>query len=111
MKVVVSRWWTQYTKLPNPDTFSLQLHGLVLFDDKETEALTFSHTAMRYLIFSYVLAVRRISTVVQNIFPTTEELIKSRLVTREELELMEAEGDLDKIWWMPLTWIMKLINE
>ena len=64
VKVVVSRWWGQYTRLPSPDTISLQVHGLVMFDEKEEEALQFSHTVMRYTILSYVLAVRRISKVI-----------------------------------------------
>ena len=34
-----------------------------MFDEKEEEALQFSHTVMRYTILSYVLAVKRISTV------------------------------------------------
>ena len=41
----------------------VQVHGLVMFDEKEEEALQFSHTVMRYTILSYVLAVKRISTV------------------------------------------------
>jgi len=110
VKLVVSRWWGQFTKLPSPDTISLQVHGLVMFDEKEEEALQFSHTIMRYTILSYVLAVKRISTVVQNIFPSTEELIKARLVTREELALMEEEGDLEKLWWLPLCWGLKLVK-
>jgi len=110
VKAVVSRWWTQYTKLPNPDSFALQIHGLVLFDEKESEALHFSHTCMRYLILSYVLAVRRISKVVQDIFSTSEELMKARLITREELDIIESEGDIDKVWWIPLCWAQKLVN-
>ena len=48
--------------------------------------------------------------VVQNIFPSNEELIKARLVTREELAMMEAEGDLEKLWWMPLCWGLRLVK-
>ena len=65
MKEVVSRWWRQYDKLPNPDTLSLQLHGLVDYEDKQTEALQFSHSLMRYVILSYVLVVRRVSKVIK----------------------------------------------
>ena len=46
----------------------------------------------------------------KEIFPTHEELIKSRLVTREELSILESEGDLEKIWWIPLCWGMTLVN-
>ena len=106
--MVVSRWWSQYTKLPWPDSMALQLHGLVLFDEKKEEALQFVHSVMRYMVLSYVLSVRRISKVVQNIFPANQELLKSRLLTEEELELMESEGDLEKVWWIPITWAMNL---
>ena len=88
----------------------MQLHGLVLFDDKEEQALLFSHTIMRYIILSYVLSIKRISKVVQEIFPSHEELIKTRLVTRDELSILESEGDLEKIWWIPLCWGMTLVN-
>merc|ERR1711936_891295 len=108
VKTVVSRWWSQYTRLPWPDSAALQLHGLVLFDEKEEEALQFVHTVMRYMVLSYVLSVRRISKVVQNIFPGNEELLKSRLLTEEELELMVSEGDLEKVWWIPISWAMTL---
>ena len=46
--------------------------------------------------------------VVQNIFTGNEELLKSRLVTEEELELMVSEGDLEKVWWIPISWAMNL---
>ena len=64
MKMVVSRWWSQYTKLPWPDSMALQLHGHVLFDEKEEEAQQFVNSVMRYMILSYVLSVRRISKVI-----------------------------------------------
>merc|ERR1712098_998095 len=30
--------------------------------------------------------------------------------TREELDLVESEGDLDKVWWIPLCWAQKLVG-
>ena len=92
------------------DGVAMQLHGLVLFDEKEEQALLFSHTIMRYIILSYVLSIKRISKVVKEIFPSHEELIKTRLVTRDELSILESEGDLEKIWWIPLCWGMTLVN-
>ena len=60
-------------RLPSPDTLSLQLHGLVMLEgEKEGLALQFCHSVMRYLLLSYVLAVRRVSSVVQDIFPTSQ---------------------------------------
>ena len=52
----------------------VQVHGLVMFDEKEEEALQFSHTVMRYTILSYVLAVKRISTVNNQIRTEKERL-------------------------------------
>ena len=46
--------------------------------------------------------------VVQNIFPGNEELLKARLVTEEELELIVSEGELEKVWWIPISWAMNL---
>ena len=72
-KAILSRWWSQYVRLPSPDTLSLQLHGLVMLEgEKEGPALQFCHSVMRYLLLSYVLAVRRVSSVVQDIFPTSQ---------------------------------------
>ena len=61
VKVIVTRWWNQFNKLPWPDTLALQLQGLVLFESEE--ALDYSHRFMRYVILSYVLCIRRISKV------------------------------------------------
>ena len=98
----------------------------MLEGEKEGPALQFCHSVMRYLVLSYVLAVRRVSSVVQDIFPTSQvscvsaravnellvqEIVRARLITRSELEIMEGEGDLEKIWWMPLCWAMKLTRE
>ena len=46
--------------------------------------------------------------VVQNIFTGNEELLKSRLVTEEELELMVSQGELYNVWWIPISWAMNL---
>ena len=80
-KAILSRWWSQYVRLPSPDTLSLQLHGLVMLEgEKEGLALQFCHSVMRYLLLSYVLAVRRVSSVVQDIFPTSQ--VSQRLKLR-----------------------------
>ena len=57
-----------------------------------------------------IKSIYTFSQVVQNIFPSHEELVKSRLITRDELEMIESEGDIEKLWWIPLSWSMNLIN-
>ena len=61
VKVIVTRWWNQFNKLPWPDTLALQLQGLVLFES--AKASDYSRRFMRYMILSYVLCIQRISKV------------------------------------------------
>jgi len=125
VKTVVSRWWNQFKKLPSPDNIAIQLHGWIHIkeDDQDKElkqkkAIIFIHTTMRYIILSYVLCIKRISEVVKKMFHSKkdaeeyEQMIQSRLVTKEEIERMkEEDGDPENSWWMPLCWAMKIVND
>ena len=91
-KAILSRWWSQYVRLPSPDTLSLQLHGLVMLEgEKEGPALQFCHSVMRYLLLSYVLAVRRVSSVVQDIFPTSQ--VSQGSASTSSYHLIIGSGD------------------
>merc|ERR1719430_1280371 len=65
---------------------------------------------MRYVILAYVLCLRRISKSIQKQFPDNKSLISNRLATRMELLQMEAQGDLGRVWWIPLSWVMTMIK-
>lgn len=106
VKMIVTRWWNQFKQLPWPDSLALQVQGLVMFETEE--AMEYSHRFMRYLILSYVLCLRRISKVIRETFPSHSSLMAARLATLEELEVMEKEGELDMVWWIPLCWCMSM---
>lgn len=107
VKVVVGRWWGQFRTLPWPDSMAMQLNGLVLPDQAEA-ATAFIHTFMRYVIAAYVICLRRLSTVVRNQFPTDDALVEAKLLTEAELGRLQMEGDVENVWWVPLTWSMTL---
>ena len=108
MNIVVRRWWDQYKSLPMPDNLVSISQALVDFD--KAEGHEFCHTIMRYCMLSYILCIRRISKALQTMFPDNQSLIKGRVVTRTELELIERTGESGRVWWIPLSWSMTMIK-
>ena len=86
------------------------LQGLVL-PDQSHAATAFTHAFMRYTILAYVLCLRRLSRAVRAMFPTDEALVAAGLLTEPELGRLQMEGELEQVWWVPLTWSMVLTRE
>ena len=128
---VVKRWWEQYKSLPWPDTLVAISHALVDFNHEE--GMKFCQTIMRYSMLSYILCgeytvvlvtdiilifyfspVRRLSKALQQMFPDNDSLIKAKVFTKGELNLLEANAgpkrDLGRVWWIPLSWSMTMIK-
>jgi len=105
---IVRRWWTQYQLLPWPDTIVLLSHGLVNFQAEKS--VEFCRTVMRYGMLSYILCIRRLSKALRALFPDNESLIKAKIATKKELNILEKQGDLGRVWWMPLSWSMMMIR-
>jgi predicted membrane chloride channel (bestrophin family) len=106
---IVRRWWDQYKLLPWPDSLVLLSHGLVNYQVEKS--VEFFRTIMRYSMLSYILCLRRISKALKRMFPSNETLVAAKIMTRKELSLMESQGDVGRIWWMPLSWSMTMIRE
>ena len=84
------RWWDQYVKLPWPDEVATLLKaGLVNpvqgEDCRQNERVR--RTVVRYLVLSYVLCLRRISSRVRNQCPDMESLLGSCLIRKYEVRL------------------------
>jgi len=105
---IVRRWWDRFKILPNPDSLVLLAHGLV--DFTKEHSMVWAKKMMRYVILAYVLCLRRISKSIQKQFPNNKSLISNRLATRMELLQMEAQGDLGRVWWIPISWVMTMIR-
>jgi len=109
VKQLVGRWWDQYRSLPWPDKLPLLTHALVNYD--EEKSMKFSKTINRYAMLSYVLCLRRISKAIQKMFPTNQSLTDAKLATPKELSIIESQGDLGRIWWVPISWAMTMVRK
>ena len=108
MSNVVKRWWDQYKSLPMPDVLITISHALVDFNN--SAGLDFCQTIMRYCMLSYILCVRRLSKALREMFPDNKSLIVAKVATKKELKLIEKNGDLGRVWWIPLSWCMTMIK-
>jgi len=105
---IVARWWQQFSALPSPDILTAYCHALV---DLSSEAgIEWATRFMRYALLAYVLCLRRFSEALQEQFPDSEAIFRTGLATREELQLLEAEADLGRVWHVPISWAMIMIR-
>ena len=65
---------------------------------------------LRYALLAYVLCLRRFSEALQEQFPDSEALVSAGLATRRELQLLESEADLGRVWHVPISWAMIMIR-
>ena len=99
VSLVVKRWWEQYVKLPWPDEVATLLKAGITEKTAEEESeeggenLRIRRTVIRYLVLSYVLCLRRISSKVRRKYPDMESLLASRLIRVDEVEF-ECNGQV-----------------
>jgi len=105
---IVKRWWDQYKQLPWPDTLVAISHALV--DFKTEKSMDFCQTILRYCMLSYILCIRRLSKALRKMFPDDKSLIDAKVATKKEIKIMENQGDLGRVWWIPLSWCMTMIK-
>ena len=86
VSLVVKRWWEQYVKLPWPDEVAIQLKAGITKNDNG-ENLRLRKTVVRYMVLSYLLCMRRISSSVRNKYPTMDHLVATQLVRKDEVFL------------------------
>ena len=43
-------------------------------------------------------------------FPDDKSLIDAKVATKKEIKIMENQGDLGRVWWIPLSWCMTMIK-
>ena len=90
VSLVVKRWWEQYVKLPWPDEVATLLKAGITKDkkeDEEGENQRIRRTVIRYLMLSYVLCLRRISSSVRKEYPGMDCLMASGLLRKDEVKI------------------------
>lgn len=123
VSLVVKRWWEQYIKLPWPDEVASVLNAGVTKEPKDEDGkttiknLTIRRTIVRYLILSYVLCLRRLSSRMRKEYPDMERLITTELVRPDEAALIgdELPENLQRHggsnWWLPLKWSLDIARK
>jgi len=130
VSLVVKRWWEQYVKLPWPDEVATYLkvaitknpkkkesEAMEKDDDEDDHSLRIRHTIIRYCLLSYVLCLRRISSLVRLHYPDMDHLVTTGLVRKdeaarigdEEEEEMQRHGGSN--WWLPIKWSIDIIRK
>jgi len=123
VSLVVKRWWEQYVKLPWPDEVATFLKISITKNPKKAEGaednenLKIRRTIVRYCLLSYVLCLRRISSLVRQQYPVMEDLVSTGLVREDEAGRIGDE-DEDKCqrhggsnWWLPIKWSIDIIRK
>jgi len=120
VSLVVKRWWEQYVKLPWPDEVATLLKAGVTKEkeeDKEGENQRIRRTVVRYLMLSYVLCLRRISSRVRREFSSMGSLVASGLLREDEREKIGEEDEREigrhgrSNWWMPIRWSVSIVRK
>jgi len=129
VSLVVKRWWEQYVKLPWPDEVASYLKISITKnpkkendnpekeDMKEDKSLQIRLTIMRYILLSYVLCLRRISSLVRSHYPDMEQIVNTGLVREDEAARIgeEEEDDMQRHggsnWWLPIKWSIDILRK
>ena len=112
VSLVVKRWWEQYCLLPWPDSLAFLLRGLVTGGEDQEHNRLVRRTVVRYCLLSYVLCIRRLSASLRKRFPTTQEIVRTGLMRRDEAERIGSEASweiYESNWWLPLKWSTELV--
>ena len=82
------------------------------------------------MYYVYLMFLRRLSKALRTMFPDNRSLIKAKVkistilkiykcfqsqvllkvATKKELRLMEKQGDLGRVWWIPISWSMSMVK-
>ena len=134
VSLVVKRWWEQYVKLPWPDDVATYLKIAVDEEPRKENTdkqegdknkkimLTVSNkdirlTVMRYLMVSYILCLRRISTRVRKTYPDIQSIVEFGLLRKDEADRIGEEDEEDvqrhggSNWWLPIKWSIDIIKK
>uniref|UniRef100_A0A915ISC2 Bestrophin homolog n=1 Tax=Romanomermis culicivorax TaxID=13658 RepID=A0A915ISC2_ROMCU len=105
----VTRWWAQVQAMPWPDDLMSNINAMFYENDDETKQKR--RTIGRYIILSFILAWRRVSTAVQAKFPTLECLMECGLLQAEERDILVKAPHSDSEWDYPLNWIYEVVRK
>ncbi|XP_033161003.1 bestrophin-4 isoform X2 [Drosophila mauritiana] len=110
VRIVMNRWWDQYTTIPWPDgiaiLISTSIHGS---DDR---ARVMRRTILRYVCLCQVIVFTMISPRVKRRFPTYTQIIEAGFLLENEKKIIEAMDQAFPSYpkhWMPIVWAASIV--
>ncbi|KJH51881.1 Bestrophin [Dictyocaulus viviparus] len=110
----MKRWMDVYNLLVWPENFALMFNSW-FFDEAlaPATARAVRHSIYRYLLLAYILLLRDVSISVKKQFPTYKHLIDGKLLTKEELEVLDSANINANYcrYWIPLLWTSQILKK
>ncbi|KAH8360858.1 hypothetical protein KR084_009529 [Drosophila pseudotakahashii] len=110
VRIVMNRWWEQYTTIPWPDgiaiLISTSIHGS---DDR---ARVMRRTILRYVCLCQVIVFTMISPRVKRRFPTYIQIIEAGFLLENEKKIIETMDQAFPNYpkhWMPIVWAASIV--
>ena len=63
------------------------------------------------LFFHLTLNLNKYMQALKKMLPSNQSLTDAKLATPKELSIIESQGDLGRIWWVPVSWAMTLVRK
>ncbi|XP_054720009.1 bestrophin-2-like [Uloborus diversus] len=107
VSLVIGRWWNQFDAIPWPDRLCYMIAAYVHGADERSRMIR--RTLGRYLILMQALTCQSVSTSVKKRFPSTQHLVASGIMTKEERTVYENLDAPYGKWWLPAVWFSALV--
>ncbi|XP_076343877.1 bestrophin-4-like [Tachypleus tridentatus] len=104
--LIISRWWSQFTSIPWPDSCAVLIASFVHGSDERSR--TIRRTLGRYLLLLLVLTFQAVSTSVKKRFPSLDHIEEAGIITAEERKAYEKVNLCGSKWWIPAQWFASL---
>ncbi|XP_031617127.1 bestrophin-4 isoform X2 [Contarinia nasturtii] len=109
--IVMTRWWTQYTSIPWPDTFAVFVSANIHGQDERGRLMR--RIIMRYVCLCLTMVLSNVSPKVKKRFPSLQHLVEAGLLEENEKFIMESFNSKFTKYskhWMPIVWASSIIT-
>uniref|UniRef100_A0A0N5APH8 Bestrophin homolog n=1 Tax=Syphacia muris TaxID=451379 RepID=A0A0N5APH8_9BILA len=106
VSVVVTRWWSMFSRIGWIDNFALLVVSYIRGTDEKARRIR--RSIIRYVCFCQVLIFRSISVRVRKRFPSMESLELAGTLLRI---ILTVKSFNDIKFWMPIRWAMHIIRD
>ncbi|CAL4105190.1 unnamed protein product [Meganyctiphanes norvegica] len=104
VNIVVSRWWSQFEKIPFTDPVCLSV--ITLLNGQDDRSREMRRQIARYVNLAVTMLFFQISPSAKVRFPTKQHIVDAGLMTQREKHIIEEMSEHSKYvaYWLPLLW-------